>query len=452
MNGKKEWKSRRRLTQTQTIALGFLTVILCGALLLMLPISAKNGQSTDFLSCLFTATTSTCVTGLIVVDTFTHWSIFGQCVILTMIQIGGMGFMTMGVAVAILLRRKISLKERGVLQESMNVVQIGGIVRLAKKVAIGVFLIEGIGALIFAIRFIPMLGVGKGIYYSIFHSVSAFCNAGIDLMGFEGEYSSFVNHYGDPIINLTIMALIIIGGIGFVVWDDITKKKWHFKQYMLHTKVVIMFTFILIIGGALLFYIFEKDNLMKDMSTGETILASLFSSVTPRTAGFNTIDTAGLSNGSKLLTCVLMFIGGSPGSTAGGIKTATVMVLIVYVWSNIRGSGKFNIFKRRLDDDAIKKASNVLCISLVLAVTALIAICGMQPELPIGDVIFEVCSAIGTAGMSTGVTRELTTVSRVIIILLMYCGRLGSMSFAMAFTESKKNVPVKLPTEKIMIG
>lgn len=452
MNKKNEQKIRRRLTQTQTIALGFLTVILCGALLLMLPISAKDGNSTDFLSCLFTATTSTCVTGLVVVDTFTHWSIFGQCVILLMIQIGGMGFMTMGVVVAILLRKKISLKERGVLQESMNVVQIGGIVRLAKKVALGVFLFEGIGACILAFRFIPEFGVGRGIYYSIFHAISAFCNAGIDLMGCQGQYSSFVNYYGDPLINITLMTLIVIGGIGFVVWDDITKQKWHFQKYMLHTKIVLTFTLVLIIGGALLFYLFEKDNLMKDMTVSEAVFSSLFSAVTPRTAGFNTIDTAGLSNASKLLTCILMFIGGSPGSTAGGIKTVTMIVLMVYVWSNIHSSGKCNIFKRRLDDDAIKKASNVLCISLFLMVVALLAICGMQPELSVGDAIFEVFSAIGTAGMSTGVTRELATGSRMIIILLMYCGRLGSMSFAMAFTESKKNVPVQLPVEKIMIG
>lgn len=452
MKGKRSYKRKQKLTHTQTIALGFLVLIVCGTLLLMLPVSVRDGQSADFVSCLFTATTATCVSGLVIVDTFTHWSVFGQCIILILIQIGGLGFMTMGIAVAILFRRKISLKERGVLQESMNVVQIGGIVRLAKKVTVGVFFVEGIGAILLAFAFVPELGIARGIYYSVFHSVSAFCNAGIDLMGYQGEYVSFMNYRGDLLVNVTLMGLIILGGIGFVVWDDVTKKKWHFKKYMLHTKIVLAATAALILGGAALFYILEKDNLLKDMPASEAVLVSFFSSVTSRTAGFNTVDMAGLSNGGRLLVCVLMFIGGSPGSTSGGIKTVTVVVLMVYVWSNIRGSGKCNIFRRRLDEDAVNKASNVLCISLVLAVVSLITICGMQPELALGDVIFEVFSAIGTAGMTTGITRQLGTASRIVIMILMYCGRLGSMSFAMTFTQRRKNFPVKLPGEKIMIG
>lgn len=444
--------ARRKLTHTQTIAFGFFLVILSGTLLLMLPISARDGNATGFLDCLFTATSATCVTGLVTVDTFQHWSLFGQSVILVLIQVGGMGFMTIGVVFAILLRRKITLNERGILQESMNVVKLGGIVRLAKRTAGRVAIVETAGALLLSIRFIPQFGLVRGIYYSIFHAVSAFCNAGIDLMGYSGEYSSFVQYSDDILVNVTIMSLIVMGGIGFVVWNDVLEHKWHVRRYMLHSKIVISFTLVLIVGASVLFYLLERNNLMKDMSASETILTSAFSSVTARTAGFNTIDTAGLSNGSKLLTALLMFIGGSPGSTAGGIKTVTLVVLMVYVWSNIRNSGGCNIYKRRLDDEAVKNASNVLCISLFLNVAALIAICGMQPELSVGDVVFEVFSAMGTAGMSTGITRSLCTGSRVIIILLMYCGRLGSMTFAVTFAKSKRTSPLRLPAEKIMIG
>lgn len=452
MKGKQIRKILPAMTHTQVIALGFFLVILCGALLLMLPVSARNNESTDFLSCLFTAVSSTCVTGLVVVDTFTHWSVFGQLVILLMIQIGGMGFMTIGVLFAILMHKRISLKERGILQESMNVTQIGGIVRLAKKVSVGVAIVEGLGAVLLAFRFIPQFGLVKGIYYSVFHSISAFCNAGIDLMGAGGQYSSFVSYADDWLVNAVLMGLIVAGGIGFVVWDDITRNRWHIRKYRLHTKIVLSSTVVLIVGGSLLFYLMEKDNLMRGMSGQETVLTSMFSSVTARTAGFNTIDTAGLSNGSKLLTMVLMFIGGSPGSTAGGIKTVTLVVLIIYVRSNITVSRKCNIFRRRIDDDAIKKACNVLCISLFLVAVSLVAICALQPKLQMSDVLFEVFSAIGTVGMSTGVTRELGSAARVIVILLMYCGRLGSMSFATVFMEKKRTAPVRLPAEKIMIG
>ena len=442
----------RGMTQTQSITLGFLLVILCGTLLLMLPVSAKNGQTTPFLSCLFTATSATCVTGLVVVDTFQHWTVFGQSVILVLIQIGGLGFVTIGIIFAILLRRKISLKQRGILMSSMNVEHVGGIVRLARKSFIGVLVIEGTGAVLLAIRFVPQFGLERGIYYSIFHSISAFCNGGFDLMGYEGAYSSLTSYSNDWLVNLTIAMLIIIGGLGFWVWNDLTKQKWHFKKYQLHTKIVLASTAALLVGGTALFYLFEKNHLMQDMSGSETFLTAFFSSVTARTAGFNTVDTAQLSNASKFLTDFLMFIGGSPGSTAGGIKTVTLVVLGVYVWSNLRGQNQCNIFRRRIDDESIKKASNVLCVYLVLIAASLLAICALQPDLPVSDTIFEIFSAIGTVGMSTGVTRDLCTASRIIIIVLMFCGRLGGLSFAMTFTESKKKVPVRLPAEKLMIG
>lgn len=440
-----------RLSPTQFIAFGFAAVILGGTLLLMLPVSNASGEASGFLTALFTATSSTCVTGLIVVDTYTHWSAFGRIVILLLIQIGGLGFMTISVFIAIFLKKNIGLKERGILQESMNTLQIGGIVKLVKKITIATFFIELVGAVILAIRFLPVMGFPDAIFFGIFHSISAFCNAGFDLMGKYEEYSSLMAYSNDVVVNTVIMLLIVIGGLGFIVWDDLHKKKFHFKEYRLHTKIVLTVTLILVFGGAILIYLFEKNGLMKGMGTQETILTSLFSSVTARTAGFNTIDSAGLSVSSKLVTIFLMFIGGSPGSTAGGIKTTTFAVMMIFVWAKLRNSHGSNVFGRRLEEEEIRKASIVLTINLFLAIVAAIIICGVQ-TLPMEDVLFEVFSAIGTVGMSTGVTRDLTVVSRIVIIILMYCGRIGSMTFALSFTDRKKVAPVQLPAEKILIG
>ena len=326
-----EPKEKKHLSQTHMIALGFLLIILTGTLLLMLPVSSRSGEVTDFLSCLFTATSATCVTGLIVFDTFTHWTLFGQLVILTMIQLGGLGFMTVGVFFSIYLRRKIGLRERGLLLESVNGLQIGGVVRLVKKIVKGTVLFEGIGAILLTIRFIPDMGVARGIYNGVFHSISAFCNAGFDIMGRNEPYCSLVPYFDDPIVNLVICFNIVIGGLGFIVWDDITNNKWHFHKYMLHTKIVLVTTAALLVGGTVLIAIFEKNNLMADMSPIQIFWTSLFSSVTARTAGFNTIDTGALTESSKLLTSILMFIGGSPGSTAGGIKTTTLVVMLIYM-------------------------------------------------------------------------------------------------------------------------
>lgn len=442
-----------KLTYVRIIAMGYLMVILAGTLLLLLPVSTSAGEKTGVLTALFTAASATCVTGLVVVDTGTHWTAVGHLVIITMIQIGGLGFMTMGILLAMALKKRISLRARGLLQESMNYMQMGGIIRLVKTAFLGTLLFEGAGAVLLAARFIPVFGIGRGILYGLFHSISAFCNAGFDLMGgYSGEYSSFVEFYGDILINLVLMALVILGGIGFFVWSDVRQNKFHFKKYMLHTKITLVVTAVLLAGGTVLYYLFENENLLAGMSVKDKLLASAFSSVTARTAGFNTIDTGGLTNASKLFTMVLMFIGGSPGSTAGGIKTVTMLVLVIYVWSNLRESKGVNIFHRRLDDDVIRKASNVVVISLLLAVASIIFICFKQPSLPVEDVMFEVFSAIGTVGMSTGLTRDLSTSSRIVVILLMYCGRIGSMSFALSFTERKKVPPVQMPVEKIMIG
>lgn len=441
----------RRLSKVQTIALGFFLIIVAGTLLLMLPIASRDGHSTGFLQALFTATSSTCVTGLVVVDTYTNWTLFGQVVILALIQIGGLGFITIGMFFSIFLKRKIGLKERNLIQESVNTLQISGIVRLVKKIVCYTIAFEGIGAILLMTRFIPRFGWLKGIWYGIFHAISAFCNAGFDLMGQFEPYASLTMYYDDIVINIVVMALIIIGGIGFIVWDDISKHKWHIKKYMLHTKIVLMMTAVLTLGGALCFYLFERNNLLLGMNAKGQILSSLFGSVTTRTAGFNTLDTGAYTEATRMLTVILMFIGGNPGSTAGGIKTTTMLVILLYIWANLRNKRGLNIFGRRLDEDAIKKASTVFCINLILA-TVCVTIMSALETLPLSDIMMEVFSAIGTVGISTGITRDISMVSKYMLIILMYCGRIGSMSFALAFTEKKKSNPVQLPVEQITIG
>ena len=434
---KKRNKLSKCISQTQFIAYGFFIIIMTGALLLTLPIASRDGQSEPFFNCLFTATSATCVTGLVVVDTWTQWSLFGQVLILIMIQLGGLGFISIGIFLSIILRRKIGLKERGLMQESVNTLQIGGMVRLTKRIIKGTAIFEGVGAILLSIR--------------IFHSISAFCNAGFDLMGHTEKYISLCNYVGDWLVNLVIVSLIVIGGIGFIVWDDLYTKRWHVRHYMLHTKIVLVTTAILIAGSMLLFYMMERGNILVGMTGSEKFLACLFSAVTPRTAGFNTVDTAALTDGSKFLTAVLMFIGGSPGSTAGGIKTTTLMVLLFYVVSNVRQTYGVEVFGRRLQDESIRQSACILTINLCLTIVASILIMTVQ-NLPMSAVLFETCSAMGTSGMSTGVTRSLNTFSRFMIIMLMYCGRIGSLSFALAFTRTKRKPHVQLPPERITVG
>ncbi len=444
----KEVRKKRHLSQTQFIAYGFFAIILIGALLLMLPIANRGGKNLGFINCLLTATSATCVTGLVAADTWSQWTLFGQMVILAMIQIGGLGFITIGVFVSIILRRRVSLKARGLMQESMNTLQIGGIVRLAKKIVQGTILFEGAGAVLLSIRFVPEFGFFRGVYYGI----SAFCNGGFDLMGIREPYSSLTYYAGDWLVNFTIISLIVIGGIGFIVWDDLSKKGLHFRKYLLHTKIVLVTTAILLAGGSLFFFALERNNLMVGMRPGEMFWTSLFQSATARTAGFNTTDTAALTDGSKLLTIILMFIGGSPGSTAGGIKTTTLAVLLLSARASIRQTVGVEIYNRRLDDEAVRQAGLILIINLALAMAAAMWMVLAQPELAMSDVLFETFSAIGTAGMSTGTTRELLLASRVPLIILMFCGRVGSLSSALAFTQSKKKPPVMQPVEKITVG
>lgn len=437
----------------QVIALGFAALILLLGFLLMLPISSSDGTWTDPLTALFTITSGVCVTGLIVVDTATHWSTVGQLVILVGIQIGGLGIMTVATLVSLMLRRRIGLKERNLLQESVSGMSIGGIVRLTRKILLGTLIVEGTGAVLLATRFVPIFGWAKGVYYGIFHSISGFCNAGFDLMGtYSGQYSSLVSFIGDPVVSLTICALILVGGLGFFVWDDLTKCGFHFRHYQLHTKLAVLLSLSLTIIPAALFLISERGYTLESLSWGEKLLASLFAAVTPRTAGFNTVDTAAMSSGSKLMTMVLMLIGGNPGSTAGGMKTTTMLVVCLSARAMIFHHQDVNVFGRRIEPDTVRRAGSVATVYVLLSLVAALAILMLQPDFAVTDILFEVLSAVNTVGMTTGVTRSLSTVSKLIIMALMFCGRIGSMTFALMFTERKRSVPVQFPVEKILVG
>ncbi|EDT75549.1 TrkH family potassium uptake protein [Clostridium butyricum] len=438
-------------TYSQISAISFMSIILIGALLLTLPISSRSGEATPFIDALFTSASATCVTGLVVYDTYTHFSLFGQIVILSLIQIGGLGFMIIATLFSLMLKRKIGLKERGMLQESVSTVHIGGIVRLTKHILFGTVIFEAIGAVILALRFYPDMGLKQGIYNGIFHSISAFCNAGFDLMGRFEPSSSLTLYRGDIVVNLVIMTLIVVGGVGFLVWEDIFTNKLKFCKYRLHTKIVLVVTATLIIVPAIIFYSIERTKSFADMGTTESWLASFFQSVTPRTAGFNTANIAELSEGSILLTIILMVIGGSPGSTAGGVKTTSFAVIILSLIASIRHTEDINVFNRRLERDVIKKAYDVITIYFMCCALAVLLICALQP-FGLKEVFFEVVSALSTVGMSTGITPDLNSLSKFIITLLMFFGRVGSLSVALVFSEKKEYIPIRKPVEKISIG
>lgn len=440
-----------KLNYTEIIVLGTLLIILAGAVLLSLPISSREGTATLFIDSLFTAASSFCVTGLVIYDTYTHWSLFGQLVIITLIQTGGLGFMTVITLFSMFLRRKIGLKERRLLMESANTLKIGGIVLLIKKILIRTFIFESIGAILLAIRFCPQMGLRQGIYNGIFHSISAFCNAGFDLMGRYGQFSSLMTYKGDALVNITIMFLIVTGGLGFVVWDDISENLMNFKKYHLHSKIVLVTTAVLIFGSAVIFFFIEDSYSMNGFNIHERILASLFQSVTPRTAGYNTINLTSLSEGGSLLTMLLMFIGGSPGSTAGGIKVTTFVTLLISTWASTRQSSDITIFKRRLETDSLKKACAITVIYVCISFTSVLLISASQ-GFSLKEIMFEVFSAIGTVGLTMGITPFLNAFSKIIIILLMYSGKVGVLSMAAVLAEKKEPSPLCRPYEKIIIG
>ncbi|MDD6188392.1 MAG: TrkH family potassium uptake protein [Clostridiales bacterium] len=446
-------KTRRKikLTATQIIAIGFVVMILIGALLLTLPIASKSRESFGFFNALFTAASASCVTGLVVADTWTQFSGFGQVVLLLLIQIGGLGFMSIAMLISLALGKKMGLRERSVLMESVSSPSIGGAVPFMKRVLWGTLFIEGVGAVLLSLRFCPELGFWEGIWYGIFHSVSAFCNAGFDLMGRYGECSSLMNFQSEIYVNVVIMLLIIFGGIGFVVWEDVRINKLRFSKYMLHSKIMLTATAILIFIPAALLFFLEKDASMADMSLGQRIIASLFQSVTTRTAGFNTVDLASVSDGGILLMDVLMAIGAGAGSTAGGIKVTTFALVVLCVIEFCRGRSEVEVFGRRISPDQIRRAFCVASYFVGISIIGCIVILAVQP-LPVKDVLFEVFSACGTVGLTTGITQSLTPISRIVIILLMYSGRMGSITVAMAVAEKKNNAKLQKPVERIITG
>jgi trk system potassium uptake protein TrkH len=436
----------KKLSYSRIIAIGFFLMSVIGTILLMLPISSSDGQAAPFSEAMFTAVSAQCVTGLVVRNTASDWSLFGQIVILFLIQSGGLGFITIGVFLSIILKRKLSLRQRGLFQESLNTLEISGAAKLTKKIMIGVFATEGLGALLLTIGFLKTESLPRAIYFGVFHSISAFCNAGFAVT----SGNSMVDYTGNYLVNIVLMALICIGGIGFIVWDDLQKNKLKFKRYKLHTKIVLASSIFLIFFGAVIMFFTEENGVFASMPIGEKITASFFASVTARTAGFNSVDVGAMSESGKLVTMFLMFIGGSPGSTAGGIKTTTFVVLMMFLISNFRKSEP-NIFGRRLEDDSVRKAAAVFTTNFSLVMASSLIITAITP-LKLTDVMFETVSAISTVGMSTGITSQLSGAPLYIVALLMYLGRVGSMSFAVSFFEKRKKVAISYMPEKIAIG
>lgn len=443
---------KKKISSFQIIILGFASVILAGSLLLMLPWATAEPGGAPFLDALFTATSAVCVTGLIIYDTATYWSVFGQAVIILLIQIGGMGVVTVAVATFMFSGRKISLAQRSTMQEAISAPQMGGIVKLTGFILRATLLIEFLGALIMSVVFCRDFGFWKGIWYSLFHSISAFCNAGFDLIGVREPFSSLTSYAANPIINFVIMGLIIVGGIGFLTWDDICIHKFHLKKYRMQSKVILTVTTILIILPAVFFYAVEfSQEQWSDMGQGERILSSLFQSVTPRTAGFNTVDLTKLSEASIAVMMILMLIGGSPGSTAGGMKTTTVAVLFASAIAVFRRRKETDCFKRRISEDIVNRAAAIMLMYITLFVGGGILISCLE-DLPLMYTLYETASAIGTVGLSLGITGELGSVSHIVLILLMFFGRVGGLTLIYAAISGTRASLSKLPQEKITVG
>ena len=438
---------KNRFTSFQIIILGFIAIILIGALLLMLPVSSKAGIITPFNEALFTSTSAVCVTGLVVHDTATYWSWFGQGIILILIQIGGLGVITIAVSFALLSGRKISLMQRSVMQEAISAPKVGGIVRLTGFILKGTFLVEFTAAFIMMPVFVKDFGA-KGIWMAIFHSISAFCNAGFDLMGTENvKYASLTSYISHPLINITIMLLIIIGGIGFLTWEDILKNKYRIKNYRMQTKVILTTSLLLILFLA--FFFFFRD--FADMPMQERIFSSLFQAVTPRTAGFNTADLTMMTEDGLGIVIALMLVGGSPGSTAGGMKTTTLAVLIANTLACFRRKEDAQMFERRIENSTVKDAATIFMMYIVLFFGGAIVISVVE-DLSFSTCLFETASAIGTVGLTLGITPGLGVISQIILMILMFLGRVGSLTLIYAaLSDSGKKIS-KLPQEKMTVG
>ncbi len=449
-------KRRFSISTTQIILLSFLIAILIGTLLLMLPVSSASGEATPFLDALFTATTSTCVTGLVVVPTVSSWSVFGHVVILILIQIGGLGVITIMSGIMILLHKKMGIGDRLLLQDAFNLNSLSGLVSFVKKVVLGTFLIEGVGALLYMTVFVPEFGA-KGIWISVFNSVSAFCNAGIDILA----ENSLCNYALNPMVNFVTCALIILGGIGYVVWWDVLrvarlapkKRVKFFRDLTLHSKIAISASLGLLVLGAALILIFEYDNpqTIGDFSLFDKLQVSIFQSVTTRTAGFASVPQENLTNATSILCLLLMFIGGSPVGTAGGIKTVTFVVLVVSAWAVIGNKEDSELFGRRLSKEAVGKAAAVCCMSFIIMFCSTVLLSAVT-EASALDIFYETVSATATVGLTRNLTSSLDSIGKLIIVATMYLGRVGPISLALAFNRKKNQNIVRNPVEQISVG
>lgn len=454
MKSKQKW----HLSVWQTLTLGYLCVILIGTLLLSLPFATRTGQETDVMGALFTSTSATCVTGLVVYDTATHWTTFGQIVIICLIQLGGLGFMTVVSAIFRLLRQDIGLYGSKMLMLSTGGSNRHQMKHLFSHVLFGTLIFEGMGAILLSFRFIPEFGAGRGLYLSVWHSISAFCNAGFDLMGGVHSPDTFVSftHYAtDPLVSLTLCGLVIIGGLGFCVWEDVVEKRGRFRRFHLHTKLVLITTFSLLVLSTLLFLFFERNHFGAGYSFGDKLLISFFNAVTPRTAGFNTVDFGALSDSGYLLMLSLMFIGGSSGSTAGGIKITTFFVIAAGIFSVFRGKQDIELGKKRLSHSLLHQALAVFVACLAIVLLASLCICTLEEQNAAANlraVLFETFSAMGTVGLSLGLTPTLCTASRILVMLLMYAGRVGILTIALSVAQKRTTTSVKRPLDNILIG
>ncbi len=437
---------RFQLNAVQNLALSFAFLILLGAVLLTLPIASKSGQALPFLDALFTSASASCVTGLVLYDTYTQFTLFGQVVLLLLIQIGGLSFMTVSILVSILLGRRIGLHRRAVLVDTVGALQVGGVVRLTRRALQVTAACEGAGALALTFWFCPRYGL-RGIWMAVFHAVSAFCNAGFDLLG---TGTSLTSQAGEPLLNVTLMLLILSGGLGFLTWDDLLAHGVHLRRWHLHSKIALLMTLTLFFVGTGAFYILEGDHAFAGVPTGQKLLMAAFQSVTPRTAGFNTVDMMALSSSGTLLTMILMFIGAGSGSTGGGIKVGTFAVLILSVLGRVRRREDVNVFGRRLDTEDVHKAFSSVSMYFMACMAGCMILC--LQGIALDDALFESISAIGTVGLTRGITPQLPAISKVVVTLLMFTGRVGSMSVAMAVTRNKPQPKLRNIPEKILIG
>ena len=426
-------KKRRQVNTTKVIAITFALIILLGTLLLMLPQASRCGSSCGFLPALFTATSATCVTGLTVYDTFTHWTGFGQTVIICLIQIGGLGFMSIATMLVFMLRRKVGLKQRLVMAQALSLNELDGVVRLQKWVIVGSFSIEGIGALILTLRFLPEYGFAQALKWGVFHSISAFCNAGFDIFGCITPGASLMEFNTDPVVLLTLGALVIVGGLGFLVWEEVARVR-RFKRMSVYTRLVLVTTFVLLVLGTVLFAVLEWNNpeTIGNMAWPDKLLNSFFQSVTARTAGFAAVDQAGLTDAGKGITTALMLIGGSSGSTAGGVKTVTMMVLILFIWSRARGKSSVCIFRRTIATDHVMNAMTIVMLLIGLGMFGAVFICATSP-VGFTDALYESVSALATVGLTAGVTTKLSIAAKVLMIVYMYFGRVGILTISLGF-------------------